>query len=238
MKKKLKSLSIFFPFLNDEGTVEKQISEAYLYGKKAAGDLEVIAIHGGASTDNTLKKIKEQKKIHPDLMVIDKSDNKQGYAVIKHGFKAASKDWIFYTDGDAQYHLTDLEKLIDKQFETNADVVNGYKVSRQDPPIRLIFGEIYRNLTRLIFALPIEDIDCDFRLIRRNLFSKITLESGDASILPELIKKLDRAGAVFAEVPVNHYKRIHGQSNYNTLSLIIEKTRGDIGLLFRLLKKP
>src|SRR5207248_636128 len=102
--KKLSSLTIFFPFLNDEGTVAKAISDAYFYGQHVAQKLEVIAIHGGRSHDKTLSEIKKQKKIHSDLIVIDKTENNEGYAVIKHGFAKASKDWVFYTDGDLQYH--------------------------------------------------------------------------------------------------------------------------------------
>lgn len=237
MKKNLSSLTIFFPFYNDEGTVVKQISEAFHYGGKITDDLEVIAIHGGLSLDNTLKKIREQKKKYPELIIIDKSNNKEGYAVIKHGFKKASKEWIFYTDGDRQYHLSDLEKLVKKQFETNADIVNGYKVFRQDSFIRFFLGDVYRILAQLLFRLPIADVDCDFRLIRRNSLTKIKLESQDSSILPELIKKLQLAGAKFAQIPVNHYPRIWGKSNYNVFELMIEKIIGDLRLWFKFRQK-
>ncbi len=130
--KKLKSLSIFFPFLNDEQTVKTAINLAYSIGKKLTDDLEVIAINGGKSKDKTFAEIKKQKKNHPDLIIIDKSDNSEGYAVIKYGFTKASKDWIFYTDGDLQYDVRDLKKLVDKQIKTNADVVNGFKDKRSD----------------------------------------------------------------------------------------------------------
>lgn len=128
---KLSSLSIFFPFYNDEGTVLEVISKAYEIGETLTKDLEIIAIHGGKSKDNTFAKIKEAQQKFPNLKIIDKSDNTEGYAVIKYGFKSATKEWIFYTDGDAQYDLGELKLLVSKYSETKADVINGYKTSRR-----------------------------------------------------------------------------------------------------------
>lgn len=231
---KLSSLSIFFPFYNDEGTVREQIEQAYKIGNEITEDLEVIAIHGGNSRDNTFSMIKEMKIKFPQLVIVDKSDNKEGYAVIKYGLEAATKDWIFYTDGDAQYHLNELPLLAEKQLRTNADVVNGYKKNRKDGFIRFILGDIYARFSRFIFELPIRDTDCDFRLIRRSVLLKIKLLSQDASILGELIKKLEIAGAKFVEVPVSHYARVYGKSNYTAWELLKEKLIGDIKLYFKI----
>ncbi|OGK14744.1 hypothetical protein A3H80_04580 [Candidatus Roizmanbacteria bacterium RIFCSPLOWO2_02_FULL_37_19] len=234
---KLKSLTIFFPFLNDEGTVERQISYAYKIGKRITKNLEVIALHGGPSTDNTMGRILQMKEIYPDLIVIDKFRNTEGYAVIKHGLFSASKDWIFYTDGDAQYRLEkDLPKLIKKQKETGVDVVNGYKKRRKDSFWRIFLGNIYAHFSKTLLQLPIRDVDCDFRLIRTEYIKKIQLESRNASILPELIIKLQLIGARFAEIPVSHYTRVWGKSNYTIASLAKEKIIGDFRLYFRMRK--
>lgn len=231
----LNSLSIFYPFLNDAGTVERQIEYAYKIGVQYADNLEVIAIHGGNSKDNTFDKIKEMSKRYPNLKIIDKTDNAEGYAVIKYGFYNATKEWVFYTDGDAQYHIEeDLEKLIKRQSKTNADVINGYKKHRDDSYMRTFMGNIYKKISRKVFNLPIRDTDCDFRLIRKNFFDKINLESQDASILSELIKKLELAGAKFSEVQVSHYRRVWGKSNYTLLSLFKEKLIGDIKLYLKM----
>lgn len=233
--KKLSSLTIFFPFLNDEGTVLEMINNAYTYGKQFTNDLEVIAIKGGQSKDLTNKKISEAKKIHPNLKIIDRTTNTEGYAVIKHGFWNATKEWVFYTDGDAQYHLeNDLIKLIEKQEKTNADVVNGYKRKRGDNIVRIFLGRVYKRLSKYLFSLKVRDVDCDFRLIRTSFLKKIKLESTDASILPELIKKLELAGAKFAEVPVAHYPRVWGKSNYTPMGLLKEKLIGDLKLYFKM----
>lgn len=233
--KKLSSLTIFFPFLNDEGTVELMINNAYVLGKQITNDLEVIAIKGGKSKDQTNKKINEMKRKYPDLKIVDRTQNTEGYAVIKHGFWNATKDWIFYTDGDAQYHLeTDLIKLVEKQEKTDADIVNGYKRKRGDNLVRIFLGRVYKRLSKYLFNLRVRDVDCDFRLIRNSYLKKIKLESTDASILPELIKKLELAGAKFAEVPVAHFPRIWGKSNYTPFSLLKEKLVGDLKLYFKM----
>lgn len=231
---KLSSLSIFFPFLNDEGTVKKQIELAYKIGREIAEDLEVIAIHGGNSKDQTFLKIKEMKMEFPELVIVDKSENKEGYAVIKHGFEAATKKWVFYTDGDAQYNLDELPLLVQKQVETGADIVNGYKKKRGDGFIRFFLGDGYAKFSRFIFELPIRDTDCDFRLIRNKFLSEIKLASKNSSILGEMIKKLEIAGAKFVEIPVSHYSREYGKSNYTPWGLFKEKLIGDIVLYFKI----
>ncbi|MEI6650079.1 MAG: bifunctional glycosyltransferase family 2/GtrA family protein [Candidatus Moraniibacteriota bacterium] len=229
---KLDSLSIFFPFYNDEGTVEKQIEAAYEVGAEVADLVEVIAIHGGNSKDGTFAKIREMKERHPDLVVVDKTDNTEGYAVIKYGFAAATKDWIFYTDGDAQYDMRELALLVQRHVDTGADVVNGYKTNRGDGFIRHFLGDMYARFSRYVFELPIRDTDCDFRLIRRECMDKITLLSENASILGEMIKKLEIVGATFVEVPVSHYSREYGISNYTPWGLFKEKLLGDLKLYF------
>lgn len=232
----LESLSIFFPFFNDAGTVEKQVVLAYEVGRKVARHLEVIAIHGGASSDNTFEKIKKMKEQFPDLVIIDKTDNKEGYAVIKHGFAATTKKWVFYTDGDAQYDLKELPLLVAKQLASGADIVNGYKKKRADGFIRFFLGDVYAKFSKFIFELPIRDTDCDFRLIRKSAYDKVNLVSENASILGELIKKLEIAGATFVEIPVSHYARVYGKSNYTPWELLKEKLIGDIVLYFKIKK--
>lgn len=231
---KLPSLTIFFPFYNDEGTVLDLITKAYRIGNELTDDLEVLAINGGKSKDNTFEKIKQAAIKFPNLKIIDRSDNAEGYAVIKYGFYSATKDWVFYTDGDAQYDISELKLLVDNYFKTKADVINGYKTTRGDGVVRHILGDIYAKLSSFIFELPIKDTDCDFRLIKNSYLKKITLISKDSSILGELIKKLEVAGAKFSEVPVSHFNRVYGKSNYTPFSLFREKFIGDLKLYFKL----
>lgn len=237
MTRKLPSLTIFFPFYNDAGTVQQAISEACTWGSAVADKLEIIAIHGGPSRDNTFEEIKKAKRQVPDLVVLDKSDNREGYAVIKHGFKHAKNEWIFYTDGDLQYSLVDLPKLVKVQQRTNADVVNGYKLRRGDGLIRTFLGNGYMLFTKLLFRPPVRDVTCDFRLIRTKAIRPITIRSNNASILIEVLTKMRRNGTVFAETAVTHRPRVYGTSSYKPSQLLAERLFGDIKLYFAMRKQ-
>ncbi|MFN3763304.1 MAG: glycosyltransferase family 2 protein, partial [Anaerolineae bacterium] len=141
-------------------------------------------------------------------------ERNRGYgAALRTGFAAATKEWVFYTDGDAQYNPLELVNLVGA-LRDGVDVVNGYKISRNDPIIRKIIGRLYHYFVKYTFGFKLRDVDCDFRLIRRSLFDKIPLESDSGTICLEMVKKFQDAGYVFAEVPVHHYHRQYGVSQF------------------------
>jgi hypothetical protein len=87
-----------------------------------------------------------------------------------------------------------------------------------------MLGEIYKRLARRLFALPISDVDCDFRLLRRDAIQKIELVSASGVVCTEMIYKLCRAGCRFAEVEVQHYPRRHGRSQFFTVRSVARTT--------------
>jgi glycosyltransferase involved in cell wall biosynthesis len=137
-----------------------------------------------------------------------------GYGgALRVGFASATKDLIFYTDGDAQYDPREL-KLLLPALRDDVDVVNGWKIDRSDPLHRKIIGRVYHHTVKLLFGFKLRDVDCDFRLIRREVFEVVDLESDSGTICLELVKKLQDAGYRFAEVPVHHYHRTYGESQF------------------------
>ncbi|MBI3577118.1 glycosyltransferase family 2 protein [Candidatus Gottesmanbacteria bacterium] len=204
------SISIFFPTLNDAPVLPWLIQRADVAARRLTKTYELIVINDG-STDDTKDVLALLAKKYKNLRAIHHS-HPSGYGgALRSGFAAATKDWVFYTDGDGQYdpiQLTDLARRI----SPNIDVVNGYKTRRADPLVRRLTGALYNWLLHRLWRLPIRDIDCDFRLIRRSVLKKITLTSSSGVICLELILKLQAAGARFAEVPVHHYPRKYGQS--------------------------
>jgi glycosyltransferase involved in cell wall biosynthesis len=177
-------------------------------------DYEILLIDdgstdaSGAIADRLAQTIKELRVIH--------HPNNQGYgAALRTGFSNASKDLIFYTDGDGQYDVSELA-LLAPLMTDGVDVVNGYKIERHDNTSRKISGAIYNNLAHRLFRLPISDVDCDFRLVRRSAIDRISLDSSSGAICVELIGKLSSAGCTFREVPVHHYSRPHGRSQFFT----------------------
>jgi glycosyltransferase involved in cell wall biosynthesis len=209
---RVSSISAVFPAYNDGGTIASMVSAARIALREVSGDYEIIVVNDG-SADYTARVLHELKSHYPELCVIHHPSN-QGYgAALRTGFCAAQKDWVFYTDGDSQYNPLELTKLVDALGE-GVDVVNGYKMSRHDSLIRIMIGRAYHYLVRFFFDLHIRDVDCDFRLIPRRVLNEIELESVSGAICLELVKKIEDAGYVFAEVPVNHYSRKYGVSQF------------------------
>ena len=122
--------------------------------------------------------------------------------------------------------------------DASVDVVQGYKTRRLDPWYRLIIGKIYQNTMKFMFGLKIKDVDCDFRLIRRTVFDKVTLENDSGVICLELVKKIQDAGFKFAEVPVNHFFRAYGKSQFFNFRRIFRVGMGVMNLWWQLVLRP
>jgi glycosyltransferase involved in cell wall biosynthesis len=197
------SLSIFMPFYNDAGTVEYMISSAFEFGSILSADLEVIAVNDG-STDNTQEMLNKVKEKYPDLIIVEHDKNKGYGGALITGINHTTKSWVFYTDGDAQYHLDQLECLWN--IKNGKDIVNGFKLNRSDSKFRHLVGVSYSWLLKQLFKTPIRDIDCDYRLIRGKLLRSLDLTYTSGAITIELIKKLQLKNAKFIEVGVHHYE--------------------------------
>src|SRR3989338_2983806 len=210
--KKSYSVSAFFPCYNDAGTIASMVELATLTLMKVANEFEVIVIDDGSS-DKSREILKELLQSNPYLKLVFHEKNKGYGGALRSGFKTASKDLIFYTDGDAQYDISELLNLLTK-LSDNVDIVQGYKIKRSDPWYRIIIGDLYNFGVKLAFAIKIRDVDCDFRLIRRGVFDKVKLEHNSGVITVEMVKKFQDAGFKFAQVPVSHYFRSYGKSQF------------------------
>ncbi len=217
---RLKSLSVFFPCLNDAESIPFLLRRTYQVLPKITADFEVIIIDDG-STDNTKALLSKLRTTYENLRIIrNKKSSGYGGALIS-GFKNAKKQWIFYTDGDGQYDPGELTKMV-SELDENTDVVNGYKISRGDNLLRKSLGSLYNQMLHIFYSIPIRDVDCDFRLIRRSKLAEIELKSKSGGICLELVMKLKNEGAKFAETPVHHYPRKHGGSAFFKISNITQ----------------
>jgi len=206
------SITAFFPAYNDEHTIEGIVRTAGAELRKVTDDFEILVVNDGSrdSTGDILERLRAEL---PFLRVIHHEKNMGYGAALISGFRGAKKDLIFYTDGDGQYDVTEMHNLL-AQLGPNIDLVNGYKIKRADAWHRIVIGELYRRAMRRAFRLSIRDVDCDFRLFRRRIFDSITLESRSGVICVEMAKKFEQAGFRMAEVPVSHYPRLHGSSEF------------------------
>lgn len=208
------SITVFFPVFNDEESICSLAEKALAVLPTLTDDYEVLLIDDG-STDGSASVADELARNTKYVRVIHHSGN-QGYgAALRTGFGNASKELIFYTDGDGQYDVSELALLVPLMSD-GIDVVNGYKIKREDNRGRKASGAIYNRVARFIFRLPIRDVDCDFRLVRRSAIDRISLGLSSGAICVELVRKLTSAGCTFREVPVHHYPRIHGKSQFFT----------------------
>ena len=213
------SISVFFPCYNDGKTIGDLVEEAARQLHQLTDDFEIIVVNDG-SADDSAEVLRALETRVPHLKVVTHPQNRGYGAALRSGFGAASKDVVFYTDGDGQYDVRELPVLV-MLLTDDTDFVNGIKMTRQDPAYRVHVGNLHRFLMRWLFWLPINDVDCDFRLIRRRVLQQVELHSNSGSICVELVKNAQRAGAEFREVSVHHYARKWGQSQFFTPGRII-----------------
>lgn len=206
------SISAFFPAYNDGGTIASMVVSTDLVLRSLTSDYEIIVINDGSS-DYTKEVLDELENKYDRLRVIHHTKNKGYGGALRSGFSNATKELVFYTDGDAQYDPRELLLLL-SALRPGIDVVNGYKISRNDPLHRIIIGRVYHWTVKIAFGLKLKDVDCDFRLIRRSVFDKVHLMSDSGVICVELMKKIQDAGCVVEQVPVHHFHRAYGLSQF------------------------
>jgi glycosyltransferase involved in cell wall biosynthesis len=205
-------LSVFFPAYNDSGTIASMVIRAVQAASELTPDYEIIVVNDG-SADATPQIVDELARTYPRLRVVHHARNRGYGGALQTGFRSATKELIFYTDGDAQYDPAEIAVLWAKM-TSDADLVNGYKISRSDPLHRIVIGRVYHHIVKTMFGLSVRDVDCDFRLMRRAIFEKIDLEKTSGVICLEMMKKIEDAGFRIVEVPVHHYHRAFGKSQF------------------------
>lgn len=207
------SISVFFPAYNDAPSLPSLVSDAFEVLKNYGCDYELIVINDG-STDNTGEVLAKLQHANAGRMRVVTHETNRGYGgALRSGFSAATKELVFYTDGDAQYDVRELPKLL-AEMTPDVGLVNGYKLERNDPSHRIWIGRVYNFVARTLFRIRIRDIDCDFRLIRKSLLDDIQLSSTSGTVCVELVRKLESSPYRVVEVGVHHYPRQHGRSQF------------------------
>ncbi len=252
MSKRTPSISVFFPFLNDWGTVGSLIGLAVATVSRLTDDWEIIIVNDGSRREDRealelitetinpilssrLQNLNFQKEKYKSRIRIINHKRNMGYGgALRSGFSAATKDLIFYTDCDAQYDPRELA-LLYEAMKLGIGMVNGYKIKRNDPWYRILAGRIYHYFVKFAFRLPIRDTDCDFRLIRREVFEKVKLFENTGTICVELVKKIDHFGYKIAEVPVHHFWRTSGKSQFFNFGRLYKTALNLIKLWWKLI---
>lgn len=206
-------LSVFFPAYNDSGTIASLVIRSVQVASSLTPNFEVIVVNDGSS-DSTPQILEGLAGLYPGVVRIVHHQTNRGYGgALRSGFAHASKELVFYTDGDAQYDPAEM-RLLWERMTPEVDWVNGYKISRSDPAHRIVIGRVYHHVVKLLFGFKVRDVDCDFRLIRRQVFDLVRLEKNSGVICLEMMKKFHDAKLRVAEVPVHHFHRAYGRSQF------------------------
>ncbi len=212
-------ISAVLPAHNEEANIEQAVSELQdVLGVISTDDTyEVIVVNDG-STDRTGEIVDKMGELDPRVKLITHETNLGYGQAVKTGLQAVSLDYLFFNDYDMQFYVSELERLVPHL--DRADVVCGYRIERQDEFKRRFFAASWNYLVRVLFYVPVRDIDCAFKIFRREALDGLEIESMGALINTELMVKLGRSGYGVAEVGVNHFPRVGGEQSGAKLSVI------------------
>lgn len=223
------SLTIFYPCHNEVDNVDRVTEQAIEVGRRVSHDLEILIVNDG-STDGTREAADALAERFPEVRPIHQYPNRGYGGALQAGFRGATKDFIFYTDGDGQFDMNEIENLIPLTGEY--DIVNGYRLDRQDSAMRKLNAWAWGVLIRAVLGLRVRDIDCAFKLYKRAVIDAIEMHSQGALIDAEMLTRAVRKGFTIGEVGVHHYPRTAGEQSGANLKVILRAFRE----LFRLRK--
>lgn len=218
------NLSVILPIFNEEELIEDSITTIFKY-LDGFSKAEIVAVEDG-SKDNTLQILNQLKKKYKNLKVVVHKKNKGYGAALRNGIKNSSYDWVFFTDADMQFAIKDLDTFL--PFTKDFDFIVGYRKERADANKQKFRSWVYNRLVRVLFRVPVRDVDCAFKLMRKSAVSQIKFKSDSFFVSAELMVRVKRKGYRIKEIGVKHLPRIKGQS-----TVTIKKT---IETIFDLIK--
>ena len=217
--KQLPSLSIFFPFWNEEKNIEKVILSAIPVAKRVAKVWEILIIDDGSS-DNTVRIAQELAKKDRHIRIIAHKKNRGYGAALKSGLTSSKLDYVVFTDGDGQFDFSEVENFITPI--ESADIVIGNRRKRLDHPFRHLLMNLLKVWDFVFFGFYFKDIDCGFKMFRKSAIEQILpLSSEGAMITTEILAKAIRAKLSIQQVDVNHYPRKAGDQSGGNIRVII-----------------
>ena len=218
------SISLVLPAYNEADNIEPMVAEATPALQAVADDYEIIVVDDG-SADGTAAVTRQVIEANPHVRLVQHPVNQGFGAAVFSGFTSAEKDWIFYTDADRQFVLSELERFV--PYMDQADLIAGYRAPRRDPFLRVLYGKGWSMLCTLFFGYTVRDVDCGFKLFRREIIQTLapTIESRGATFSIEWLVRAKRAGYRFVELPVSHRPRVAGSQTGANIDVIVRAFR-------------
>lgn len=212
------SISVFFPCYNEQDNIERTVEQALAVLRKLSADFEVIIVDDG-SFDATGQIADEISRRDSRVKVVHHNPNLGYGAALQSGFKAATKEFVFYTDGDGQFDINEMPSLL--PLMEQYDIVSCYRLNRQDNLIRKLNGWAWTKLVCFLFNMKIRDIDCAFKLYKREIFDNIRMSSSGALIDTEILARAAHKGYSITQKAVHHYPRTAGKQTGANLRVIL-----------------
>ncbi len=216
------SLTVFFPCFNEVGSIRPLTEKAINVLRGICDDYEILLIDDGSS-DGTSPLADQLSREFPKVRVIHHPHNKGYGAALQSGFRAATKEYVFYTDGDGQFDMEELPPLLPLMHQF--DVVSAYRLNRQEGFIRKFNAFCWTKLVGFLFHLNLKDIDCAFKVYKRKLFDEIEMVSTGALIDTEILARFCQKGYTITQAGVHHYPRIAGKATGANIKVILRAFR-------------
>jgi glycosyltransferase involved in cell wall biosynthesis len=220
-------ISVFFPCYNEGNNIGKLLTNSLKFLPTISYEYEVIVVDDGSS-DSTLKIAQKFSRENPHVKTVHHENNKGYGAALRSGFEKCSNDYIFFTDGDNQFDITEMTKLL--PYIKDYDIVTGFRLKRKDNFIRKINEFSFNRLVRLLFGLKIRDLNCAFKIYKKEVIKSLKLRSSLAFINSEILIRAKKKGFTIKEVGITHYPRKWGAQTGANIKVII----GSLYELFRL----
>jgi glycosyltransferase involved in cell wall biosynthesis len=228
-----RSLSVVLPCFNEEQNVEAAAQDAERAARGLFDDFEIIIVDDG-SRDGTAAIVDGLASANSRIRVIRHPQNRGYGAALKSGFARCSGDLIFFTDADRQFDLRELGRLV--PLIEKCDIAAGYRLNRRDPLLRRMNGFLWTKATALLLGFTMRDVNCAFKLFRRDVFTKLKLGSDGALINAEILARARKKGFVVREIGVHHYQRSAGRPTGGRTKVILRALRDLVKLRIELSK--
>lgn len=215
---KLSSLTVFYPCYNEEANVERTTEAALKACRPLTDDLEVIIVNDG-SKDRTAEIADALAEKHPEVRAVHNNPNRGYGGALQRGYREATKEWVFYTDGDGQFDFAEIAKLI--PLLDQYDCVSCYRLDRKDPLMRKLNAFAWGTLVRFLFKMNLRDIDCAFKLFPRRIIDEIEMKSEGALIDTEVLARIVKRGYSIGQIGVHHYPRTAGEQTGANFRVIL-----------------
>lgn len=212
------TLSVFFPCYNEEKNVGTLLTNTLQFLPTISDDYEIIVVDDG-SQDATAEIVKSFARKNDRVRLIRHEKNRGYGAALRTGFDNCNKDYIFFTDGDNQFDISEITKLL--PYIKNFDIVTGYRMKRRDNFIRKINEFSFNRFVRLMFGLKVRDLNCAFKIYKKKVIKNLKLQSTLAFINSELLIRAKKKGFTIKEVGVTHYPREWGTQTGANIKVIL-----------------